>query len=210
MLCTIAFAALAGLIGAGRSLPGDRYTLLELHAAIGRSIDGPMTLLGNATEGPVLAGIGVLVAVSLFVMRRRVDAWDFIACTAVVWIVNPGLKALVDRPRPHLWPAPEAVSSLSFPSGHASGTAALVGALTLFVFGPEHRRLAAATGAAFLAAVGFSRIAVGVHYPSDILGGWLWATAWITFVWWTRLHRDNRSPPHRAPDQPPSLIQRFR
>jgi membrane-associated phospholipid phosphatase len=93
----------------------------------------------------------------------------------VVWAVNPLLKELVGRSRPDLWPLPPDVSEYSFPSGHAANTAALVGALVLIL----RRRLGVILGVCVLLVVGWAQLALGRHYPSDVLAGCLWALAWV-------------------------------
>lgn len=67
----------------------------------------------------------------------------------------------------------------SFPSGHATSSAALVASLVVLGWSTRYRIAALVGGAAFLAAVGLSRMYFGVHYPSDILGGWCVSLAWV-------------------------------
>jgi undecaprenyl-diphosphatase len=119
---------------------------------------------------------------------RAYDALYLLLGLGVAIALNPVFKEIVGRSRPDVWASPESTSRYSFPSGHAAGTAALVGGLVMMV-GPERRRLALAIGAVVLGVVGFSRLAVGVHYPSDLVAGWLWAGAWTTLLWSTRASR---------------------
>lgn len=133
-------------------------------------------VVSDLTELGPLAAVAVVVLVVLLVLRRWVDAAFFVAGIGVVWAVNPLLKELVGRSRPDLWPLPADVSAYSFPSGHAANTAALVGALVLIV----RRGLPAVLlGAALLLVVGWAQLALGRHYPSDVLAGWVWALAWV-------------------------------
>src|SRR5262249_11541170 len=71
----------------------------------------------------------------------------------------------------------------SFPSGHALGSIVAYGSL-LLVFLPavprRLRRVAIAVAAAIVVLVGFTRVALGVHYVSDVLAGWLLGVAWLT------------------------------
>ena len=94
------------------------------------------------------------------------------------------LQALYGRPRPHLglidYPVPEGPG---FPSGHAATSAAFVVALAIALSRatspPQRWRLGAVALVALVAAgVGFSRLPLGVHYPTDVLGGWALALAW--------------------------------
>jgi undecaprenyl-diphosphatase len=87
-----------------------------------------------------------------------------------------------------LWPLLVDVSPLSFPSGHATNSAALVFGVVVLV-ARRHRRIAAVVGAAALLVVALSQLGLGVHYPSDIVGGWLWAGACTSAVWSLRGRR---------------------
>ncbi|MEV0259295.1 phosphatase PAP2 family protein [Streptomyces sp. NPDC050732] len=91
--------------------------------------------------------------------------------------VQQGLKAAVDRPRP-VWPDPvDSAHYAAFPSGHAM-TAALVCGLLLWLLrvhgaGPALWRTGLALAAVSVVGVGLTRIWLGVHWPSDVVGGWL-------------------------------------
>jgi undecaprenyl-diphosphatase len=161
-----------------RRLSGEEDILVRLHdddATVAR-------IVSDVTELGPLAAVAVVVLTVLLVLRRWRDAVFFTAGAGVVWAVNPLLKELVGRSRPDLWPLPPDVSEYSFPSGHAANTAALVGALLLIL----RRRLpavllgaAVVLGAAVLLGAGWAQLALGRHYPSDVLAGWLWALAWV-------------------------------
>jgi membrane-associated phospholipid phosphatase len=116
-------------------------------------------------------------------MRRRRDAAYFFAGVAMVWAVNPVLKEIVRRSRPDLWPLPESISQYGFPSGHAANTAALIGGLVMILHSRRAGLVGAGVGAVVLAVVGLSQLVLGLHYPSDLVAGWLWAFAWISFLW---------------------------
>jgi undecaprenyl-diphosphatase len=153
-----------------RGLTGEDDVLVWLHddSTVAR-------VVSDLTELEPLAAVALVVLVVLLVLRRWWDAVFFVSGTGVVWAVNPLLKELVGRSRPDLWPLPPDVSEYSFPSGHAANSAALVGALVLIL-----RRLPAALiGAAVLLVAGWAQLALGLHYPSDVLAGWVWALAWV-------------------------------
>jgi membrane-associated phospholipid phosphatase len=125
----------------------------------------------------------VLVIVCL--VRRW---WTLAAFVAFVGLAGWGLRILlrnaIERPRPvdPLWGADGA----SFPSGHTTN-ATLMALLVVIVCWPLARTMAArwalGAGAAVVAlAVGFSRVAGGVHWPTDVVGGWLLAVGWLCLV----------------------------
>jgi membrane-associated phospholipid phosphatase len=71
----------------------------------------------------------------------------------------------------------------SFPSGHATSSMAVVAAAVTLAWPTRRRWPAIGAGAAFVVLVGLSRVALAVHYPSDILGGWALSIACVALVW---------------------------
>jgi membrane-associated phospholipid phosphatase len=124
--------------------------------------------------GPVpLRVLGAATAVVMLVKRNVRAALLVVACAPLNGLVTTAAKALVNRPRPPtmLVFAP----STSFPSGHAlEATAALLALLTLLlpVLSRSMGRVAIAVTALILLIVGVDRVALNVHYPSDVLAGW--------------------------------------
>lgn len=124
--------------------------------------------------GPVpLRVLGTVAAVAALAGRRVRAALLLLACAPMSGLVTVAAKALADRPRPSTMLVAAAESS--FPSGHAlEVTAALLAALSLALpaRGPVARRVAVAGAALIALAAGISRVALNVHYPSDVLAGW--------------------------------------
>lgn len=138
-------------------------------------------------SGSVVAWLLVLVPVVGWLLWRGLPRLaQFVAITAVgSSLLNTLVKAIVDRQRPKLTDPVALEHGLSFPSGHAQG--ALVGyTMLLIVFLPMLRgawRRAAFTAAAIaILAIGFSRVALGVHYFSDVLGGFLLGAVWVALM----------------------------
>jgi membrane-associated phospholipid phosphatase len=117
--------------------------------------------------------LGVAVAVVLLIRRNVRAALLVLACAPLNGLVTTGAKALANRPRP-----PGMLvyaTSTSFPSGHAlETTATWLALLTLLlpVLATTWRRVAIVVAAVILMLVGYSRVALNVHYPSDVLAGW--------------------------------------
>lgn len=116
---------------------------------------------------------------------RRQALW-LAVCGLLGWVLQQAVKAAVGRPRPH-WPDPLATAGFAaFPSGHAMTAAISCGALLwLFLLrrpGAGTRRRVAAWLLAWVSVigVGLTRIYLGVHWPSDVLGGWLLGAAVLT------------------------------
>ncbi|MFE1753580.1 phosphatase PAP2 family protein [Streptomyces anandii] len=130
-------------------------------------------------------------AAALWLARRRSGwrsaLWLAGACAAAT-LLQQALKAAVGRPRP-VWPDPvDSARFAAFPSGHAM-TATVVCGLLLWLLhrhgvGRTRWRIALVTAAVSVVGVGLTRVWLGVHWASDVLGGWLLgATVAATAVW---------------------------
>lgn len=186
VIAAVAFGALLALVAAGWSplLAVDRAVALEANEVLaGRPLLtdalAVVTALGGApTSWLLLAG-----AAGYVLVRRRPRLALFVIVTGLgVLVLDPALKELVGRPRPVV-PLPLATApGNSFPSGHALGSFVTYATLVL-LFLPavprKARRAVVAGAAAVVVAVGATRVALGVHYVSDVLGGWLLGTAWL-------------------------------
>jgi membrane-associated phospholipid phosphatase len=98
-------------------------------------------------------------------------------------LLNLATKQIFARDRPSLWESIAPETTFSFPSGHAMGSATLAWVLLLLVWHTRWRWPVAMMAAAFAGAVAFSRVYLGVHYPSDILAGWAAASVWTVSVY---------------------------
>lgn len=147
---------------------------------------GPLvTVLTAITD---LGGLAVLLwlvsvgVVGLLIRRQGRLAVYLLVTGAGALILDPILKALVDRLRPEVQVPIGTYSGESFPSGHALGSMVAYGAL-LLVFLPalsgRWRRVAVVVTAAVVALIGFTRVALGVHFVSDVLGAWLLGAVWL-------------------------------
>ncbi len=94
-------------------------------------------------------------------------------------ILNIAAKTYFARVRPDLWLSIAPETSYSFPSGHAMGSATLATAVILLCWRTRARWPITIVATAFALLVSVSRIYLGVHFPSDILAGWLAAIAWV-------------------------------
>ena len=152
------------------------------------SLDTPMlafTWYGGVLPMTVLS---VSIVLLLLLVRRRKEARYFVFGAGGGLLLNLLLKELFHRARPgvdllYLLPS---LSSLSFPSGHTMGTTSVVGSLAVIlhvVKAPRWVRLASIPlGCVAIVGVGLSRVYLGAHYPSDVLGGFLAAAAWVSVV----------------------------
>jgi membrane-associated phospholipid phosphatase len=124
-----------------------------------------------------------LVVVILLIRRRPRPALYLVVTGAGALILDPSLKALIGRLRPVVEVPVASAPGNSFPSGHALGSMVVYGMIVL-VFLPAMRRRwrpwFIGLAAVVVAAVGFTRVALGVHFLSDVIGGLLLGLAWIS------------------------------
>jgi undecaprenyl-diphosphatase len=138
-----------------------------------------LTSLGSIT---VVALFSILAVVTLLVLRDRRGALQifFAFGGAVLWTLV--MKDLIDRPRPGIVPRLVDVSGFSYPSGHSLAAASFY--LTISILVSQHLQTTRARIAIFAAAgfiimlVGLSRVYLGVHYPTDVVGGIALGGAW--------------------------------
>jgi undecaprenyl-diphosphatase len=191
---TIGFIALAGEVLEGDTQRFDERILAALRSTDdpGRPI-GPRWLPGAAVDITALGSAAVLglavAGVAGFLLLQ--GAWRIAVFVVVAssggWLLNHVLKELFGRARPDVVPHLREVLTLSFPSGHAMTSAAVYLTLGALLMRISKRRLTKfyCMGAAMLltALVGASRVYLGVHYPTDVLAGWLLGLSWALLCW---------------------------
>lgn len=158
----------------------DSSVLLAIHRLASPALDQLMIGLSHVGGflGMFLLSAGTLAYLAL--RRRWLQAIFFGLATAGAEGGNLLLKALFHRHRPDLWPSPTPEHDYSFPSGHAMGVVAVMAGLVVLAWPTRWRWPVVVLGALFAAAVSFSRLYLGVHFPSDVLAGWGAALAWVT------------------------------
>jgi undecaprenyl-diphosphatase len=138
----------------------------------------------SALGGPPFLAALVAVGVAVVWRRGRVRLAVFLVATALGGsLLDSAVKILVDRPRPVVDHAIATARGKSFPSGHSMSSMVVYGAL-LVVFLPAvqgrgARRAVVAGAAAVILAVGSSRLLLGVHFVSDVAGGFVLGLAWL-------------------------------
>lgn len=154
---------------------------LRLHATrAGLATFAVVTQLGS----PVVIALVVVVALVLWRRGERVLFWTWLGANVGGKIMEAALKLLVHRDRPEYAAAYLHGQSYSFPSGHSMGAMICYVMLVHVAVRTSERwarlrtPLYAAAGLV-IALVGFSRLYLGVHYPSDVLGGYVAGVAWI-------------------------------
>jgi undecaprenyl-diphosphatase len=189
-----AFFNIASEVGEGETTAIDRHILLALRnpADVSDPI-GSRSLQEAMRDVTALGGVTVLTLVSIvavlaFLIHRRARHAAILAVTIfLAFISSEGLKDFYSRPRPDLVPHGTYVYSSSFPSGHSTLSAATFLTLAMLIASLEPnrgtKRMVFALAAILVLGVGFSRIYLGVHWPSDVLAGWCLGAAWALGGW---------------------------
>lgn len=207
-LAVLVLGLVGTLIDRGLQFDFDRRILLAMrHGSMHGATLGPLWLKQAMIDVTALGGETVLViavtiiAGFLAVQRHWLTMWLVLGGTISGSIAVAVAKALVGRARPELTDHLVQVTSASFPSGHAANSAIIYLTIASLIaqIVPERRaRLYILASAVILVTtVGFSRVYLGVHWPSDVLAGWsfgtLWALAWWALGAWARIRRAGAS-----------------
>ena len=167
--------------------PGDVHAALALQALEWPGEDAIVRAENVLGSGLVPAVIMLLATLAFLVARRFVACLAFLISSAM-WSLNTVLKDLAQRPRPtaSLIEVNEHATGYSFPSGHALGSLVFFGTLAALVAArirsTAARALVWIVAILLVAAIGFSRIYLGVHYPTDVIGGYAAALVWVIAV----------------------------
>jgi undecaprenyl-diphosphatase len=183
VICLVLFLLLTAAVITGRTEEWDTRLMLALAAERQTWLTWGMKVLSVAGSGAVEIPLALLLILGLWLRGRKPEARWYTAAVLSGWALYALAKLAVHRPRPHV------ISRLmhgagwySYPSGH-SMLAPLVFGLGIIAWAapwpsPLLRRSALALAALLAIGVGISRIYLGAHYPTDVIGGLLLGTAW--------------------------------
>jgi membrane-associated phospholipid phosphatase len=177
----------------GGLFPGDTRISHAIQAVDATGAGALATFMNTAFDAPTLIAITAVLSIILGVLGRYPQMF-LLAATTLSQIANALLKLAVGRPRPEdgVVRVTEQASGLSFPSGHTMGTVVFFGIIFYLSFqliSHRHLRLLVQVLAiSQMVAIGFSRVYTGAHWPSDVLGGFLWG-AWFIVILIAAHHR---------------------
>ncbi|MGW6912801.1 phosphatase PAP2 family protein [Kitasatospora sp. NPDC054939] len=178
--CAVLLAILAALVQTGwqplarldRAWTDGMHDYARAHTVWTAAVQTLTDIGGTAT---MRSALGVAACWLWLIGARTLAGW--VAAQALIgWAAQWGLKKLVDRDRPSFQDPVSHAAGPAFPSGHAMASA-LTCAVLVGLLWPRARRTgrtaACSAAGAIVLAIGTSRIALGVHWPSDVLAGWL-------------------------------------
>lgn len=182
VLALVLFAWLADEVFEGDVAAFDARVRNAVHAFSSPALTALMRAFSLIGDQGLIAVFAAAVVVFLLLRWRRATLW-LVFSVAGALVLDLALKNAYHRPRP----APffgGLPHSYSFPSGHALFSfcfyGVLAGVLSARLRSPGLKVLVWALAAVLIAAIGLSRIYLGVHYPSDVLAGYLAAAVWVS------------------------------
>ena len=184
LACLVGFGVIARLVSQPGIPPIDTATTAFLHGLASPTLDALMSTVTFLGSSPMLEAVVGLAVVLLVVRRRRVEAVFVVIAFVGTLVLNDILKLLVQRPRPgfdwaEVWP------ETGFPSGHSMNSVVVYLAIALVIWRLGGRRagiVAFVLAAVLTGSVGISRIYLGAHWLSDVIGGYLAGALWLLLL----------------------------
>jgi len=182
LACLIGFGQIADEVHEGETLGIDDAILQTINGfstSVWDTFFVIVTQLGGVI-GIITLTLGLLAV--LILRHKRRAAFVLALTVGGAALLNLILKLVFERSRPDLWEQLIVETSYSFPSGHAMLSAAL-GLVVIYIFWATRYRWPVAVAASlYVIVIGLSRLYLGVHYPTDIVAGWLVSGAWLVAV----------------------------
>ncbi|WP_048826561.1 phosphatase PAP2 family protein [Hymenobacter sp. DG25B] len=165
-----------------KGFPIDQLILDVVHAHHSAGQDAVAQTLAQV-GGPLwMPGLEAIVLVGLLWAGFRRAALFILLSTGGAALLNLFVKFMLARARPDVVWAGVTLDSYSFPSGHAMAAAALGLTVAILLWPTRARWLAVVLGTAWMLLMGWSRVYLGVHFPSDVLAGWVGSIGWVVGV----------------------------
>lgn len=174
----IVFVGLAHEVIEKEAFAPDTFVLTKIHTLTTPWLTHTVVLLTNLGGIIFILPITAIIVAALYAKKLWREARLLLAIVAGAGVVNMLLKVWFHRDRPTLWQALVHETSYSFPSGHAMASSALAFGVMALFWRTKWRWLVVAAGLLYMIIVGFTRLYLGVHFPSDILAGWC-----VSFLW---------------------------
>ena len=186
-LCWAGFAGMVWAVQTGHTQAIDHAGLLFWRGA-DLQPRGPRILLEGVRDVTALGGVllrhlfVIMALVALLFLRLRREAALLLLTVVSAWAVNSALKHLVGRPRPEIVPHLMEAGGNSFPSGHSFNSAVVYISIALAFAAMSRKRSLRLTvilcALALSMVIAGSRVWLGVHWPSDVIAGWLGGAGW--------------------------------
>lgn len=181
-IAMIGFVSLADEVSEGETLAYDSAILEWLNTLATPELDRVMVILTNLGGVVAISSLTGALIIYLLYKRRKYAALMMAFGVGGAAVINLILKSIFERTRPDLWTQIITEVSFSFPSGHAMGSSALALSIILILWRTKWRTISIVIGSFYVLIIGLTRLYLGVHYPTDVIGGWLMSLGWIVLV----------------------------
>lgn len=181
-ILVLLFIIIASFVVHGKTVSWDTAILLAItdqSNAIANTILFGVTHLGDVA---VIVSLAALLVCVLKLKKKAFEIPYVILAVGGAIVLNASFKLLFQRERPELWNLLAYESTFSFPSGHSLITSAFVVFVIGLLWNTKWRVQSLIGGILYVVLIGFSRLYLGVHYPSDVMAGWCLGVAWGLFV----------------------------
>ena len=173
---------LASAVRSNKPLLGEVNILNHIHTLSTPVLNKVFTIITTLGSAPIVIIVIVVMCAVLLYKKRRNQALFLLVAAGGTTVINVILKLLFHRTRPSLWHHIVVENDYSFPSGHAMISCALALSVIVLCWRFRYRWLIVVVAGLYVMLVGFSRLYLGVHYPSDVIAGWLISALWIAFL----------------------------
>jgi undecaprenyl-diphosphatase len=178
-IAMMGFVRIASEIRESDTTAFDTAILKFIHRFESPFLDSFVPIATNL-GGIIVVFLLTLITLALFILKREYRRAAMVAVSmGGAVILNVVLKSVFERARPDLWDRLVNEASYSFPSGHSMMTAALGLTLIVVLWNSRFRWWTVGASILYILFVGSTRLYLGVHYPTDVVGGWLVSAAWV-------------------------------
>lgn len=176
------FVELADEVRERDTLPFDETVLRAVNSVASPLLDAMAVAITQL--GGVIGVLAITAGAVLILWGRGLHKKALLLLIGVGGgvILNVLLKAIFQRDRPQLWERIVTENSYSFPSGHAMASSALALSLIVLFWPTKWRWLVVIIASLYMIVIALTRLYLGVHYPTDILAGWMVSGAWVALV----------------------------
>jgi undecaprenyl-diphosphatase len=185
VVATLGFSELAEHVLAGGTQAFDVAILRWLHEHQNPMLTALMVEMTYLGTGTVVMMVVIVVALFLWHTEHKHSARLLLAATVGNILLNGALKLVYHRPRPSVFVWQTTAVSSSFPSGHAMSATVVYGTVAYLVMRLQKhhwsRMLTLGAAIILILLICLTRLYLGVHYPSDVIGGIIVGLAWAAF-----------------------------
>jgi undecaprenyl-diphosphatase len=197
VVCVIGFSLISLLVSDNKIIHFDSSVIAAIQGLESPSLTSIMKFFTTIGSTPVVIVLSLFLLFFLYkVLQHRLELILFLAAIIGSVILNSLLKNLFHRMRPNLHRLID-ITGYSFPSGHAMTAFTVYGIMSFLLWrhisSKRGRSLLILFSVFMILMIGISRVYLGVHYPSDIIGGYFASSFWLsTLIWFFQFYKEKR------------------